>query len=251
MQPPVDRADRQQPAPRSALMRSLSREWQRLRRDPDALAAARRWSAKDPHLQRMLDELTDLDHLVNDTACARPDGDALLRVLLAAAAHDGLAARVVLTRIAPLAIARAAQFGCSDERGGVVDLVVPALWMAITEFDPARRPTSLANALAADAVYFAFRREHRRTGGRERPASLSVVAEPTAPPLAPTLGDDLHSVLADARAGGVADEYLDLLNAVAAADSIKELARAENVTTRTIRNRRRRAVEEVRAAIAA
>ena len=251
MQPPDNRADREHPTPRSALMRSLSREWQRLRHDPDALAIARRWPAENPRLQQMLAELTDLDELVNDTAWSRPDSDALLRVLLAAAARDGLAARVVLTRVAPLAIARAARFGCRDDRGGVVDLVVPALWLAICQFDPARRPSSLANALAADAVYFAFRREHRRDGGRERPASLSVLAEPAAPPLDPTAGDDLNSVLADARVGGVAREHLDLLDAVAAAESIKKLAQAEQVTTRTIRNRRRRAVEEVRAAIAA
>ncbi len=232
-------------------MRSLSREWRRLRRAPDAVARARRWATDDQHLARLLGDLTDLQQLVEAAGRGHAHGDNVMRELVRLAQHDELAGRIALAGIAPVAIGRAVRFGCGDRREGVVDIVVPAAWLAISGFDLDRRPGSITNALAADAVYLAFRRDHRRSGRRELPMPLSVVDEVEAPPHEPTALEQLATVVATARAVGVDDEHLDMLKALAGADSIAELAKAHNVTTRTIRNRRRRAVAQVQAAIAA
>ncbi|MEM9515763.1 MAG: hypothetical protein AAGA42_12990 [Actinomycetota bacterium] len=244
-------ADLDHALPRTPLMRSLSREWRRLRRSSDAVARARTWVTDVPHVGRLLEQLTDLEELVEASGRAQAHGDDVMRELVRLARQDELAGRIALAGVAPIAVSRAVRFGCCDRREGVVDVVVPAVWLAITGFDLGRRPASIASALAADAVYLAFRRDHRRTGRRESPVPLSAVDEIAAPPSQPTALEELATVVASARAAGVDDEHLDMIAAVAGADSITELASAHKVTTRTIRNRRRRAVAHVRAAVAA
>lgn len=189
-----------------------------MRRSPDAVARARQWETGDPHLSQLLDGLTDLEQLIEAAGRAQPHGDDMMRELVRLARRDELAGRVALAAVAPIAIGRAVRFGFCDRREGVVDIVVPAVWLAINGFDLDRRPGSIINALAADAVYLAFRRDHRRSGRRETPVPLSAVDEMAAPSSQPTALEELATVVASARAAGVDDEHLDMISAVAAAD---------------------------------
>lgn len=216
----------------------LAAEWVRLRRRPTSLRAADRW--------RLLDHpVTDLDQVLRAVGYeTAPSGAAenRLRRLVAIAAHDDLAGRVVVQRLVPglLAVVRRRR---RAEGGDTFDELLGAAWVAIRTFNTERRPSCLAAALITDADYRAFRAPARRRAHDTHPlADVGHLPDDRDPhPI-----DELVELFAAARAAGIADDDLDLLRQLIAVPTARELAARLRVTPRTIRNRRDRITDRLR-----
>ena len=272
---------------RCRLTAQLDREWRRLRRDERALRTARSWIGTvhtDGALASILDDLDDLHDLVSGTDRAadrptsppdyrpdhRPDqrpgdphahphghrpearrGDEILLELVALARHQQLAGRIVLQRILPGLLSRSSRYSEFQVGHRTADIVVASAWMAIHDYDHERRPREVAAALISDAVFSAFRQPHRRRSATEQLRPIESwtrrpAAEPSATPI-----EELATVVAEARLNGVASEHLDLLRDLVRTGSSTVVAAELGVTDRTVRNRRLRAVEQVRQAVLA
>lgn len=229
----------------------LDQEWARLRRGRHGLALVRTWpdgSPGDP-LAPLVASIDDLDTLVAATHGRSARADAVLLRLVEVAQHDQLAGRIVIQRLLPPLIASSVRYRDSCEGCDPAELVVPAAWLALRRYDHVRRCRHVAASLVSDAVFAAFRQPMRRRSRTEEPHSPRTFEELLAGDEPPVLVELAH-VLRDATAGGVAPEHVELLRA-SVAISPSELARRRAVTTRTIRNQRRRAVDAVRGVLAA
>lgn len=214
----------------------LLREWNRLATRPDAVRAAARWSitATPP---ASLDEVLAA---VGDGGDRSREADRRLRELVAIARHDELAARVVVERLAPGLITLAYRYRGND---GAFEELLAAAWIAVRTYNPDRSPSNIAVALLSDTEYGAYRRGFRRRDHVERPAPLPdqlAAAEHRHP------ADELAELLDDASAAGMRSDDVDLVRQLVTTPDAETLARAHNVTSRTIRNRRDRAVASLR-----
>lgn len=220
-------------ATREPIARQLGRDWLALRRRPDVLAHAAGW-------QIVRGQVDDLDQVL--AACgfgARSRGDTELRDLVCRAAHDPLAGRVVLQRLLPPLAALARRRG-----PGALDELVGAAWIAISTFDPARRPASLAAALVADADHHAHRRLWRRAQHRDVVGIDGLDAVPAAP-AQPAPDDEVAELLA-AAAGSIDAGELALVNRLLAGESTDQIAADSGVSARTVRYRRARLTARLR-----
>lgn len=219
----------------------LRAEWVRLRRDPAALARAATWRLTDVPVTDLDDVLAAVGFGVAATAAT----ESALRRLVATATVDPLAGRVALQRVLPLLLARARRRGVAT--AVAFDELVGAAWIAIATYDVRRSPGCLAAALATDAEHRAFRSPARRRSAGEVPADVDFDA------LAGTHGGqadpvtELAAVFRLGREGGIAADDLDLLRRLLAADRAEDVATELRVTSRTIRNRRARITEQLRA----
>lgn len=200
-----------------------------------------------------LDDLDDLLRLAGFQQPADPASDRVLRRLVDLAAHDELAARVVLERILPGLLARARHAMTRGAGPDAADELVGAAWITIRTFDPHRRPACLAAALIRGA-------EDRSVRAGARRALTQVPVSPHRLAWWPTEHRDdrpalveLADVVREARATratDAADE--ELLRGLLQSETMGALADAEGVTPRTIRNRRDRLTYRLRrAAVAA
>jgi hypothetical protein len=216
----------------------LHREWSHLRSRPAAVRHAAGWAIVEGPLRDLDQVLLAVGYEVAWT----PHNDAALRRLVGQAAHDLLAARVVIQRILPGLLAVARRRVAVD---GVLDELIGAAWIAVRTFNPVRRPSCMAAALIADADYRAFRMGWRRGSCGEQP--IGLVADDLA-------GDDpgatpeqiLAGVLELAAESGVPEADIDLIRRLAGATPTHELATILNVTPRTVRNRRDRITDRLR-----
>jgi hypothetical protein len=193
--------------------------------------------------------LHDLDQVLlavgYEVAWSRQN-DFALRRLVAQAAHDRLAARVVIQRILPGLLAVARRRGTV---AGVLDELIGAAWIAVRTFNLDRRPSCMAATLIADADYRAFRLGWRRGSCGEQPTGLmpdelpvdDLVDDPDETP-----ERELAELLDLAARSGVAQADVDLIRRIAAATPTQELARSLDVTPRTVRNRRDRITDRLR-----
>lgn len=194
----------------------------------------------------------DLHVLVDATQRDAPgDPEAALRALVTLAQREQLASRIVLQRLLSGLVAGAARYHRSFDGDDVLDHAVAAAWIAIHRYDLDRRHGPTAPALISDAISIAYRDPLRR-----RAAQPELAADPIGWEDLPALDDrssleELAAVVAEARANGVPGEHLDLVCRLVVTGSPTRLATEWSVTTRTIRNRRDRAVAEVRRAVLA
>ncbi|WP_420451482.1 hypothetical protein [Ilumatobacter sp.] len=239
---------------RSALLDELDREWERLRRRPRTAREVRSWFEHDPDLAARcvpsgarVTPAHPLESLVAATQRGRRRDDEILAHLLHLAHDAPLAGRVVLQRILPGLISQARRWQSLDD--DPVDLAVGAAWMAIRRFDPDARPRSIAPALIADAAWIAFRRPTRRKQHGEVPVEEgALVARPVPDAEADPMVALAGTIRAASRAG-VESTHLDVIRRLAVAGSPTVAARREQVSTRTIRNRRDAACERIRRAL--
>lgn len=171
--------------------------------------------------------------------------EAALRRLVATAAVDPLAGRVTLQRLLPLLLARAQRRGVAT--GAAFDELVGAAWIVIATYDVRRRPGCLAAALVTDAEHHTFRSPARRRSSGELPAdvdfdTMTAAREGEADPVV-----ELAAVFRLGREGGIAPDDLDLLRRLLTAERAEDVAAELRVTSRTIRNRRARITEQLRA----
>jgi hypothetical protein len=240
---------------RSHLLERLDIEWAHLRTSRRALRTARSWPSHSPDhpLTDLVAELTDLDQIRQATQ--RRDGaersdDTILLALVELARTDELAGRIVLQRLLPALITNARRYCSYTDRTDPITQIVPAAWLAIRSYDVERRRHHVAASLISDSVFQAFRRHLRRHAMNEEvtaPTSFATAAHHDGPA---TALDEFVTVLRDARRAGVPADDLDLLRQLVRVGSPGIVAVQRNVTPRTVRNHRDRAVDHVRTALA-
>lgn len=220
------------------LVRRLQREWRRLHHRPDAVLQAAGWEI-------VTGPISDLDQVltaIGFEVAATDAGESALRSLVLRSAHDPLAARVVLQRLLPGLLSYARRRAHVPQ---ATDELVGAAWIAITTFDPARRPRCLAAALLADADYRAFRFGWRRAASSGEVIG-DVALDDLAGPPAVSAADEVADLLADAVEAGLPPADVALLRRLLDTPSTDAVAAELRVTARTVRNRRSRATDRLR-----
>lgn len=217
----------------------LAAEWLRLTHCPVALGRAHRWALL-PDPPTRLDDIVDA---VGGGGNDSHEADLLLRRLVAIAADDELAARIVIERLRRGLLAIA---GRRREPRAFEDLLAAA-WIAVRTYDQNRRNRFVAAALLADAEWQAFRRQERRKWNDDlplidgdrwaAPTPMGGAIEPEA---------ELAALLADARQAGVDTADLDLVDLLLRIPSVDDVAAQLEVTPRTVRNRRTRVAARLR-----
>ena len=227
----------------------LSREWEGLRRRPAELIRARAWrdQVTDTHLLLALDDLVDLDQIIEATnpVVSAEAADAALLQLVELAQHDQLAGRLIIQRLLPGLIARAAPYRNRCDDIDPAEVVVAAAWIAIRQYDSVNRRRFVAASLISDATFQAFRRHLRRRSASEYAAPGELFARRVAPPHSTTASNNSPKWSAWPAA---AESPRPTSNWSANwSRSVSEPARRKSgVTPRTIRNRRERAVSNIR-----
>ena len=242
----------------SGILDQLDAEWDRLRWDRRRRQAVASWGIPLPGWVLAEGRILDLaDVLVATDRRFGADADRLLAALVERSKQDELARTLVLRRLLPVLLTHLRRYRFVTDRP--TEQLLAAACIAIAQYDVAARPTQVAPRLASDAVYLAFRRDLRR----RRSGPVEVATEDCE---LDRVADwrrwsvDLHDVeqrdvelaevLASGREAGVDEQHLAFLAELAAAPSVDLLASRLGVTDRTIRNRRRAAVERLRAAVA-
>ena len=237
------------------LLARLDAEWAHLRVSRRALRTARGWadSYRDHPLGAVVADLSDLDDIRQATQRTndphRPD-DAILLALVELARTDELAGRCVLQHLVPALIGHAMRYRSFTDRTDPVGHVVTAAWLAIRSYDVERRRRHVASSLISDAVFQAFRRHLRLRSQSEQVCSPATFTEAPHDDEPATPLDEFVTVLREARQAGVPSGDLELLRHLVRVGSPKAVAEQHNVTPRTIRNRRDRAIDHVRTALA-
>lgn len=243
------------PSPRrkTPMLTELDREWERLRTRPCVVRAARRWTG-DVAFTQLVRSIRDLDDIVLATQPTGPmpeSANAILRQLIALAAADELAGRVVLQRLLPGLISQSRRWMDRAVVDDPTDVAIGAAWMAIRAFDVNARQQHVAPALIADSLWIAFRRGARRRVETEVPVSGSSLCGQPAPAAVADPIVALAATLRAARRAGVRSSDLDAIRTIAAAGGPTRAAHESGVTVRTIRNRRDRAGLRIRRALGA
>ena len=254
---------RDAPAPTHSVPRShgtrlltrLDAEWDHLRTSRRALRTARGWADtyRDHPLAAVVADLSDLEDIRRATQRTndpdRPD-DAILLALVELARTDELAGRCVLQHLMPALIGHAMRYRSFSDHTDPVAHVVTAAWLAIRVYDVERRRHHVASSLISDAVFQAFRRHLRLRSQSEQIRSPATFIEAPHHDEPATPLDEFLTVLREARRAGVPRCDLDLLRELVRSGSPGQVALERNVTPRTIRNHRDRAIEHVRSALA-
>ena len=221
-------------------------EWDRLCRRPAVLRTVNGW-------EFIGEPIEHLDQLLERCGFGRPttddDGDRMLWHLVARAATDELAARIVLHRMLPALMAIARRRGRIHRDGtyAAMDEVLTCAWIVIRTYPCDRRPRKVASNIARDTEYMAFVRTGRLRASTETPVAHGAFEQPDAGSI-PEPAEELAAVLIDAEHAGVAAHHIELLRALSV-DTTDEIAARQGVSSRTIRNHRRRALDEVRALV--
>ena len=231
----------------------LDAEWRHLRTARRALVRARSWGHDHPDhpLSSIVAASTDLDDIVRATQRgAMPDGvgDVILLRLVDLAHSDELAGRILVQRLLPGLISRSLRYRGFHDTIDPVELAVPAAWLAIRSYDTDRRRHHVAASLLSDAVFQAFRRPIRRRSSTELAQPDRVFVALAIDDGSSSAFEELAAVVRDARCAGLPAHDIELLQHLARSDSPGTVARDRNVTPRTIRNHRDRAVARIRAA---
>lgn len=183
------------------------------------------------------------------TGITDSNGDQYLLLLVRRAAHDELAARIVLQRILPPLLAIARRRG-RIVRGGINEALTETLshaWELIRTYPVERRPAKVAANLVLDAEYFAFVRDSRkRTVATDfKPADeLERLAEPQRECSA---SDELWRILYEADQKGMTPKRLDVLRRLANGESYELIAADYGIAIRTLRTWRKEGITELRA----
>ena len=244
------RAD--QPTFATTITGQLDREWAALCERPQSVRHVRSWATRfDPQLASIVQAVETLDEIIAETHARRgPAGERLLRALVSLAPEDQLAGRVVVQRLIPGVLTAASRYGQLCEHDDPISEAMGSLWISIASFDGDRRNGPVAASIISDTMFAAFRRRLRLKSADEQPIEPNVFDE-HADTTARCPFVEFAAVVRDARLGGVPTHDLDLLRHLVRAESPQRVAHERQVTPRTIRNHRTRAIERVRDALAA
>ncbi|MFM8827590.1 MAG: hypothetical protein ACKORY_13010 [Actinomycetota bacterium] len=228
--------------------RALVNEWDSMNRRRSVLRTANGWGLVDWPVESLDDLLVAAGF---GQATDDSDGDHILWHLSVLAETDDLAARIVLQRILPPLFAIAKRRGRITPGGtpAALDDVLAVSWMVIKTYPHMRRPAKVAANLARDAEYAAFVRPARLRRVLEIPTDLDGAGTPRGESSVP-VDLEIALVLDEAESRGVASEHIELLRLFARGLNSGAIALQSNWSARTIRNRRRIAIDEVRRALA-
>ena len=251
----------------------LDREWRRLRHDRRALQQITRWrtgdlaadsgdrdgSAEDfeslggDALGAAIDRATCSRDLGAILVATHRDGcrdhDMVLRRLVGLANVDPLAGRIVLQRLLPGLLAAAERYHRAWDGDDALDHAVAAAWIAVRKFDLTRRHGPIAPSLISDAMSIGYRNAQRRQSAHpELPADPAEWARHPAS-IERTALEELAGIVREARARGVPDRDLELVRHLVSTGSPGRVATERDVTARTVRNHRDRAIANIRRAV--
>jgi hypothetical protein len=226
------------------LLSRLQREWNLLSLRRSAVARASSWKLSPESLES-LDELLVLTGL--GTGPVHPASDENLRRLVTLARHDDLAARVVLQRMLPgLSTCAKRHSGGFDAQLDALDELLSEAWTVIRSFPIERRDRYVIKNLLRDCEYRAFLKANRRMLVHQLtdPTDLDQAAE------ADTSIDEPLDIVVDlldrARAAGMSQADITIVVALLNTSTVKQAATSLRVTDRTVRNRRRSIVRQLR-----
>lgn len=247
--------DRATASPTSRLSARWNADWAQICRSR-RVAARLQQALSEVVTFRTLDEL--LDRCGRDRNVPMAEADQVLARVVALAATDDDAARVVVQRILPGIVNVAARRSrqSAGDRQALFDELMSALWVLVRTFPLERRPAKIAVNLLRDAEYMTCVRPYRLRSvdtvpldhQLERPGHLDArlldeFIDPT---------DEVVDLLAMGKAAGLADSDLRLLSELhVRGRRVDDLATELGVTARTIRNRRHAAIAGLSAVVAA
>lgn len=218
----------------------LQDQWDDVVDSPAAVSRARTWWAGTGVDADAITSLDDVLTLVGFQG-ARDDGDADARLLhlVTVAAHDDLAARVVMQRILPGLLAISSRRGRLPGHNGpeVFSEIAATAWTLIRTYPVVRRPAKVAANLLRDVEYECFVRRQRMRSWRDE-TTVDQTPEPTRP-RDPHAVEQIVEVLRDARDAGLSPHDLRFLAELASGRHPDDLGTDLGCSPRTIRSRRR------------
>lgn len=226
--------------------RTVINEWEQLRSRRTTLRTVNSWDFM-PRRVGDLDEVLELcgfGRAVDDV-----DGDRLLWHLVRQAETCDVAARIVLHRILPALMAMAKRRGQLAHGGmeaAMTDILATA-WCVIREYPHHRRHHKVAANLVRDTEYHAFVRHHRLRHVDETQVGDEMLQRM----IESNQEDDsreIVDVLNDAAEMGVDPHHLDLLREFANGRTSDDIAARLGVSSRTVRNHKRNALDALREA---
>ncbi len=226
----------------------LISEWERLRFRSFTLRHVNAWPF-------MPSTVTDVDDILELAGFGRAiddvSGDNMLWHLVKQAATDDIAARIVLHRILPPLMAMAKRRG-RGMRGGMdaaMTDILSTAWCVIREFPHQRRTHKIAANLIRDIEYHAFVRHHRLRHVEETAVGDDMLHQMVSDS-SPSHHCDYLDMVNDAIAMGIDQQHITLLQAFADGSGNEDVAKELGVSSRTVRNHKRNAIEAMRDAYA-
>ncbi|HLG01204.1 MAG TPA: hypothetical protein VI916_12080 [Acidimicrobiia bacterium] len=222
----------------------LEAEWRTLRDAPVMAAALANWRAVDPRLG-----FGSLPELVTAVECRDDEerADGILAALVGLAGGDDCAARVVLQLLLPgcKAMMRGIPRRDADERTAVV---AAALFDRIRTYPLDRRPHRIAGNILMDVRHRLLRWEADRRTGHASLDRLPEWMQPTASP--PEQAAEAVALLDWAVRRGHLDRESARLIALTrlGGRSVASVAAAHGLNEQSLRRRRQRAEQRLRAA---
>ncbi|MDQ3737982.1 MAG: hypothetical protein M3337_02290 [Actinomycetota bacterium] len=232
----------------------LDREWERLARHRPSIERARRWPVTDGPIDHLDEVLAAAGYGVSpDATAARAstDDNAVVRDLVRLARSDDLAARIVLQRILPGLRHRAhlwsGRGGSTHNYEDTLGELIAVSWTLIRTYDVETRLGFVAANLVRDSAHYAFIAPKRRRSSSEEVTDPADLHDDETPAPTPAPSTELAELLEAAAGAGVAANDLELVRQLVAAKGSTEVVAARwHVTSRTIRNRRLRAIGHLR-----
>lgn len=213
----------------------LAEEWAHLRHRRFAVERAAAWNVTE----RPPASLDDVLFAVGAGGDRSREADRRLHRLVAVAADDHLAARVVIQRLVPGLLALSRKHRAHD----AFEELLAQAWISICTYNTGRSPANLAASLLSDTDWAAYRRDRRRLEHVPRMTQLPaeiIAVDPRHP------SDELAELLRDARQAGMPSADLELVRLLATTPSTEQVAARLEVTSRTVRNRRERVTGALR-----
>jgi hypothetical protein len=238
----------------SRLAARLDREWERLARHRPSIYRARGWAVTDDVIDHLDDLLAAAGYGVSPAALearTSSDDNAVVRRLVRLAQSDEFAARIVLQRILPGLRHRARLWsgrgGTTHHYEDTLGELIAVAWTLIRTYDVDRRFGFVAANLVRDSAHYAFIAPKRRRSSGEEVADPATLPDDTPPPPVSAPSAELAELLEAAAGAGVPADDLELVRELlAAGGSTEAVAARRHVTSRTIRNRRLRAIGHLR-----
>lgn len=172
----------------------------------------------------------------------------MLHWLLRVGAEEPVAHRIVIQRTMPLVVAGARRQRGAEISTAPIDDAITSLTVAVANADFPLEARHVAPRLASRAFHDAFRKPHRR---RHHTTELPCPAMRFDERAAVGEGPDPLVITAQlldiARCAGVHPERVELARRLACGASTADIAAEQHCTDRTIRNRRAKLVDDLRA----
>lgn len=223
-------------------------DWEQLRNRRSTLKTVNSWDF-------MPRTVHDLDEVLELCGFGRPvddnDGDSLLWHMVKQAETCNVAARIVLHRILPALMAMAKRRGQLMHGGmeAAMSDILATAWCVIREYPHQRRHHKVAANLVRDTEYHTFVRHHRLRHVDETQVGDDLLQRMIESNSADT-AYEIIDVLKDAEELGVEPRHVELLREFASGRTSDDIAASLGVSSRTVRNHKRHAVDALREAYA-